>query len=276
MYKITDGKIVVSKEDFHPEHILLCGQIFSYEQKKGEFIVLSRDKKAKIIEKNNSYEVITDSPEFFVKFFDLDRDYSLIKQELGKHKILKNPIEFGYGIRILQNDKFEMLISFIISANNNIKRIQKIINGIKEECGEAIDACSYAFPTREALLKLTEEDFVKLGAGYRAKYLFNVLRQVDEATLDEWADLDTKSLRQKLLGLYGVGPKVADCILLFGYNRQDVFPVDTWIEQMYNEYIDKKEHNRLKIRDNLVQMFGEYSGYAQQYLFYYQRSGKKV
>jgi N-glycosylase/DNA lyase len=131
----------------------------------------------------------------------------------------------------------------------------------------------YSFPTREQLLSLTEEDFSKIGAGYRAKYLYNVLRQVDEKMLKEWDALDTASLRNKLISLSGVGPKVADCILLFGYYRQDVFPVDTWIEQMYNEYIDDKLHDRNKIRNDLVKMFGNLSGYAQQYLFYYQRSG---
>lgn len=274
MYRIEEKKIIVSKEDFDIEHILLCGQIFSYEMKNGNYIAYSTDKKVEIIEKENCYEIITDSPQYFLNFFDMDTDYSEIKDRLKKFKILKKPIEFGGGIRILKNNKFEMLISFIISANNNIKRIQKIINALKEKCGKKIGDF-YAFPTREELLSLTEEDFAKLGAGYRAKYLYNVLRQVDEKTLEEWSILPTKELRNKLISLFGVGPKVADCILLFGYYRQDVFPVDTWIEQMYNEYIDEKEHNRTKIREHLVFMFGELSGYAQQYLFYYQRSADR-
>ena len=133
----------------------------------------------------------------------------------------------------------------------------------------------YAFPTKNQLMELSEKDFLDLGAGYRAKYLFNVVRQVDEKELESWDMLSTKELRSKLIGLSGVGPKVADCIMLFGYNRQDVFPVDTWIEQMYNEFIDPNEHNRNKIREKLIEMFGNLSGYAQQYLFYYQRSGKQ-
>ena len=269
MYKIEDNKIIVSKEDFNIEHILLCGQIFSYEKIEGGYKCFSKDKKAEIFEFENYYEIITNSIEYFVDFFDLETDYTKIKKELLKHKILKKPIDFGFGIRILKNDKFEMLISFIISANNNIKRIQKIINGIKKECGKNMGDY-YAFPTRKELLKLSESDFIRLGAGYRAKYLFNVLRQVDEKTLEIWNQLDTKSLRNNLIDLYGVGPKVADCVLLFGYGRQDVFPVDTWIEKVYNQYFGFS-NSRLEIRKKLVEIFGEYSGYAQQYLFFYQR-----
>jgi len=270
MYKLEKNKIIVSKEDFNIEHILLCGQIFSYEIKENCYKVYSLDKKAEIFEKENCYEIITYNTEYFKKFFDLGTDYSKIKSKLKTYEILQKPVNFGYGIRILRNNKFEVLISFIISANNNIKRIQKIINKIKKECGSETN-----FPTREKLLKLSEDDFVRLGAGYRAKYLYNVLRQIDEKTLEDWDKLDTKNLRNNLIGLYGIGPKVADCILLFGYYRQDVFPVDTWIEQMYNEFIDKNEHNRVKIREDLISLFSDLSGYAQQYLFYYQRSREK-
>lgn len=274
MYSIKGQNIFVSKEDFNIEHILFCGQIFSYKNKTNSYLVQSGSHIAEVFEEKDCYKIITNDTDFFVKFFDLDRDYQKIKKVLSKEKILVEPIKFGYGIRILQNDKFEMLISFIISANNNIKRIQKIINALRERVGRKVGE-HYAFPSREELLSLSEQDFASIGAGYRAKYLYKVLRQVDEKTLENWGNLETKELRQNLLNLAGVGPKVADCILLFGFNKQDVFPVDTWIEQMYNEFINPNEHNRLKIRDDLVSRFGEYAGYAQQYLFYYQRSGKK-
>ncbi len=271
MYQIEGNKIIVSKEDFDIRHILFCGQIFCYEEKKDCFVVFTTDKNAKIFEKENCYEIITDNPDFFIKFFDLTTDYSKIKEKLSSFEIMQKPIGFGQGIRILKNDKFEMLISFIISANNNIKRIQKIINALKVKCGKNMGGY-FAFPTREEMLTLSEAEFAELGTGYRAKYLYNVIRQVDEKELEEWDALSTRELREKLLTLFGVGPKVADCILLFGYYRQDVFPVDTWIAQMFNEFVDKNEHNRNKIREKLVSMFGFLSGYAQQYLFFYQRS----
>ena len=158
------------------------------------------------------------------------------------------------------------MISFIVSQNNNIKRIKNILFKIRENSGRKIDDF-YAFPTREELLKATEEDFAKLGCGYRAKYLYQVIRQVDEKTLVQWSNLPTLELRSRLVGLIGIGPKVADCILLFGYGKGDVFPVDTWIHQMYEKYFDKCD-NRELIRNKLTNMFGNLSGYAQQYLFF--------
>lgn len=263
---------IFDKNDFNPEHILECGQIFSYEKIDNYYVVYSKDKAAKIVENEDGYVIETDDPKYFEVFFDLKTDYSKIKTYLKKFDILKEPIKFGSGIRILRQDLFETLISFIVSANNNIKRIQLIINRIRQKFGTCLGEY-YAFPTREHLLKATEEDFLQMGAGYRAKYLYKVLRQIDEDVLREWQRMPTMQLRQKLISLAGVGPKVADCILLFGFSRGDVFPVDTWIEKMYRKFYTKDEQiTREKIRHNLTQEFGELSGYAQQYLFYFMRA----
>ena len=262
---------IISKDDFNPKHILECGQIFSFEEKEGTFVVLSRDKIAEIVENEEGYLIKTKDVEYFENFFDLKTDYGAIKKRFSKIPILKEPIKFGYGIRILKQDLFETLISFIVSANNNIKRIKLILNRLRENFGTNIGNF-YAFPTHKQLLQATEEDFGRLGAGYRAKYLFNVLRQIDEKTLEEWKNLDTLTLRKKLIGLSGVGPKVADCILLFAFEKSDVFPIDTWMEKMYNKfYKTDKILTREKIRHNLTEEFKNDSGYAQQYLFYYMR-----
>lgn len=272
-YDLRKDKIVIfGKEDFNPEHILECGQVFSFfKDESGNYVVCSKDKCAKIMETSDGFVIETESPEYFEDYFDLKTDYAKIKTDLFQHDIMKKPIEYGYGIRILKQDLFETLISFIVSANNNIKRIKLILNRIKEKYGSEMNGY-YAFPTREQLLRVTEADFAELGAGYRAKYLFEVLRQVDVKTLQEWNELSTKELRKKLVGLMGVGPKVADCVLLFGYGRGDVFPVDTWIEQMYDRFYTHIA-NREKVRENLVAEFGLMSGYAQQYLFFFMRAG---
>ncbi len=271
-YKCGKSSIeIYGKEDFVPSHILECGQIFSYQKNGDIWQVFSQDKMAEIIENDSGFVIKTADPKYFENFFDLKTDYSRIKKQLSKFDILKKPIEFGKGIRILKQNLFEMLFSFIISQNNNIKRIQLILNRICEKFGKNMGGY-YAFPTREELLTATQQDFAALGAGYRDKYLFNVLRQVTESDLEEWKNLDTKTLRQKLIALSGVGPKVADCVLLFGYGRGDVFPVDTWIEKMYNHFYTPLS-NREQIRNNLVKEFGGLSGYAQQYLFYYTRVG---
>ena len=208
-------------------------------------------------------------------YFDLATDYNAIKDDLIKYDIMKKPIEFGGGIRILNQDLFETLISFVISANNNIKRIKMILNRIRQALGERTTDDVWSFPSYEKLKAQTEDFFAGCGAGYRAKYLVKVLSQITPQVLQKWKGLDSASLRNKLISLAGIGPKVADCILLFGYHRGDSFPIDTWMAQMYNQYFDKTD-NREFMRKDLVDKFGALSGYAQQYLFYYTRElGKK-
>lgn len=276
-YRICKDKIeIFDNSEFVIEHILECGQIFSYIKTDDGWWVLSWDKRAKVVVKDGKVQILTDSPQYFEEFFDLKTNYTAIKSQLAKADILKEPIKFGKGIRILKQNLFETLISFVVSANNNIKRIQMILFKMREQLGTNMGDF-YAFPTREQLLAVDEDFFRKIGAGYRAPYLFRVIRQVDEKTLQAWRTLPTNQLRQKLISLAGVGPKVADCVLLFGFGRGDVFPVDTWIEKMYHKfYANSNGLSREQIRENLTNEFGELSGYAQQYLFYFMRSGKPV
>ena len=269
-YKIGKDFIeIVGKEDFNIEHTLECGQVFSYEKKENYF-VYSADKMAEVIENKNGFLIKTNDTTYFENYFDLKTDYAKIKKHLSNYDILREPVRYGYGIRILRQDLFETLISFIVSANNNIKRIKAILFKLRQMCGTKKDGF-YAFPTREQLLRVSEEDLKGIGAGYRAKYIYEVVRQIDDKTLHKWKDLDTPALRKQLMTLMGVGPKVADCIMLFGYGRGDVFPVDTWIHQMYEKYYSECK-NREKIRQNLTKEFGLMSGYAQQYLFYFMRA----
>lgn len=128
-------------------------------------------------------------------------------------------------------------------------------------------------PTKEDLLKASEKDFEELGAGYRAKYLYNAVRQFDRDKFENWRNDTSENLRKNLIQISGVGPKVADCIMLFGYGKQDVFPVDIWMKNMYEKYYHPEE-NRKIIAKNLTDEFGNLSGYAQQYLYYYMISGE--
>lgn len=266
-YEIKENKIIIEgKEDFNPVHILECGQIFAFNGNT----VYSKAERAIINETEQGFEIECSNAKYFEDFFDLKTNYSEIKRKLSNCEIMKEPIKFGYGIRILKNDIFEILISFIISANNNIKRIQLILSRLREKLGER-KGDYYAFPTYEKLLTVDENFFKEIGCGYRASYLYKVLRQIDINEIYEWKNLPTAILRRKLIDLSGIGPKVADCILLFGYGKQDVFPVDTWINQMFNKFY-YEENNRNIIRKKLVEEFGNLSGYAQQYLFFFMRS----
>lgn len=271
-YKIERNKILIlNKEDFCPEHILECGQIFSYIKTNYGYDVFSAQKYAKIIEQSGTITIETNDVEYFINFFDLKTNYKKIKENLiENHNFLNKPITFGKGIRILKQDIFETIISFIVSANNNIKRIKKILFGIREKFGKNMGEY-FAFPTMQELKNASVLDFKNLGAGYRAQYLYKAVRQLEKEDLLSWQNLSTSDLNEKLLSLMGVGQKVADCIMLFAFAKKDVFPVDTWIEKVYCTYFEDC-HNRKHIRHKLTTLFGEASGYAQQYLFYSQRS----
>ena len=271
-YKIIDDKIIITKtSEFCPQHILDCGQIFSYLKTNYGYLVLSANKCAKIYE-GNEIIIQTNDVNYFVNFFDLSNSYTQIKNDLlKKHSYLKNAINFGGGIRILNQDIFETIISFIVSANNNIKRIQKILFAMRKNYGTNMGEF-YAFPTLNQLKNASIQQLKSIGLGYRAEYIYNAVRQLEKEDYVSWKNLSTLDLSKKLISLYGVGPKVADCIMLFAYGKKDVFPVDTWIEKVYCTYFEEC-HNRKKIRQNLTNKFKNLSGYAQQYLFYSQRSG---
>lgn len=216
------------------------------------------------------------------KYFDLDRDYKEIKKELAKvDENLKNSIEYGSGIRILNQDLFETIISFIISANNNIPRIKGIIERICKNYGEEIEfrgKTYYSFPTPEELSKASVQDFRNLGLGFRDVRVYNTTQKIakGEFNIEKLYGLSTEDAANELLTLDGVGPKVCDCILLFSdLKRFDVFPIDVWVRRVMNElYIheeDEKKVNKKDIKKLADEKFGSLEGIAQQYLFYWKR-----
>ncbi|MEG1581992.1 MAG: DNA glycosylase [Clostridia bacterium] len=273
-YELQNNKIIIKdKNKFNCEHTLLCGQIFRFKTTDSGYLCFSKNKRAIINNKDNGYEIITKDIPYFINFFDLDRDYDIINESLECHEVLRDAINFGRGIRIIKNDTFEMIISFIISASNNIPRIKKIIEllclGAGKNMGEY-----YAFPTLEELKLKPLEFFESLHAGYRAKYLFQTVQYLTEDLLQNMKSMSTENAKKELLKLMGVGDKVADCILLFGLSKMNVFPVDTWIEKVYKTQFHGTLKSRKEMRIYFVSLFSELSGYAQQYLFYYKRTGK--
>ena len=215
-------------------------------------------------------------------YFDLNRDYSKIKEELSKiDDNLKTSVEYGKGIRILNQDLWETIISFIISANNNIPRIKGIIERLAKAYGDKIEYEGkdyYTFPTPEQLRNVSIQEFRNLGLGFRDIRLYETTHMIldKEVDLNKLSKMPTKQAREELLRLSGVGPKVADCILLFStLKRFDVFPIDVWVRRVMNElYI--KNADETKVTKNEIQRladekFGALQGLAQQYLFYWKR-----
>ncbi len=275
-YKIFDNKIeVYSREDFNPKHICECGQMFRFfVDSNGNYIVASGSKFAKIVDGGSKYTIYTSDPKYFATYFDLDFDYGKAKRQLSKFKELAEPIKQGGGIRIINGDPTEVIMEFIISANNNIKRIQKIVEKLCE-VGETIKTefgDFKAFPTIKKLASMPQEWYNNLGAGYRASYLKHTADYLANTDIEEIKKLPSDKLYKWLIGLKGVGPKVASCILLFGFGRHEYFPVDTWVEQVYYNHFYEGDKTRKQIQEYFESMFGEYSGLAQQYLFNMERN----
>ena len=182
-------------------------------------------------------------------------------------------IDYGYGIRILKADPLEMIYSFTISQNNNIKRIKQIIERLCE-IGSANNNYKN-FPTQSELFNAPLEFYENLGAGYRAKFLKELSVTLKDTNFEEIKNLSTDEIYNFLINLKGIGPKVASCILLFGFSKTEKFPVDTWIEQVYYNHFSKEKRKRPQIQEYFESEFGSFSGIAQQYLFFFEREKNK-
>lgn len=271
--QVLDNEILVlDATSFDPKQTLESGQMFRFVQKDDTFLLFSGGEHAKISRIGaKNWKIECKNPNFFVNYFDFNTNYDIVKEELKKFDACSDAVNYGWGIRILKQPIFETLVCFIISANNNIKRIKNSVEKICERFGSKTEF-GYAFPTLEQLLKASEDDFVNAGLGYRASYMVKTLKMLDDGfPLDKIQDMETEVARQKLMTLFGVGQKVADCVLLFGAGKKDVFPVDTWIAKVWKDKFNGTEQNRKKISEKLVELFGQNSGICQQYLFYHKR-----
>ncbi len=273
---------------FELEHIFECGQCFRWNrQQDGSYIGVFRNNVLNV--KIDGNFIIfqgmceNDIEETVIDYFDLKRDYENIKKSLSQiDEPLKISIEYGSGIRLLNQDLWETIISFIISANNNIPRIKGIIERLSKQYGKPIKwngNTYYTFPTTEELSKASVEDLKKLGLGFRDKRVYETTKMIlnNDVDLNKLSkESKTEVIRDTLLILPGVGPKVADCIMLFSTLKcLDVFPVDVWVRRVMNElYFKLPDENKLKraqIEKLASEKYGNLAGIAQQYLFYWKR-----
>lgn len=271
--KYSDKIVITHPYDFDVIQTLNCGQIFRFVIDGNSAKVYSMDKFAYITWDSEKIEIHTDDVEYFYNFFDLDRDYSKIKDELRKDEFLKSAVDYGSGIRIINNDAYEIIISFIISANNNIKRIKNSIEYLCQHFGKYMGNY-YAFPTLNELKKVTIQQFKQAGLGYRAEQMYMTVQRLVDVDIENLKSEEKDQQFKFLLSLKGVGEKVANCIMLFGLGVKDVFPVDTWINKVYNDLTHTNTTDRKKITQELTARYKDLSGYAQQYFFYYYRDNK--
>ncbi len=286
---LTDKKntIIENIEDFDLAQTLECGQCFRfYKQAENEYVVVAyknllhiKQEKNKLIFYNCNEDTVR---KLWIPYFDLERNYSEIKEYLlKKDNKLESAINEKYGVRILNQEFHEMLISFIISQNKQISHIKQLVMKISEKYGEYLGSINnvdyYSFPDIVQLEKITEEDFREMKTGFRAPYLRDAVCKLADGSIskDGMKKLSEFETQKKLMEIKGVGEKVANCVMLFSLGFRDAFPIDVWIKRiMENLYFEGKDTQKEMIQDFATNLYGEYGGYAQQYLFCYGRENK--
>ena len=280
--------VIKNQDSFELEDIFECGQCFRWNKEEDSSytgVIKNGVINVKMLGNKIIFKGICDKEikDIVEDYFDLTRDYSKIKKQLSEiDTYMKTSVEYGKGIRILNQDLWETIISFIISANNNIPRIKGIIERLSAKYGKEIEWNGkkyYTFPTPEELKEVSVEDYRKLGLGFRDIRLYETTKMILENKVDLQKlreNPDTKEVREQLLTLSGVGPKVADCILLFSdLKRFEVFPIDVWVRRVMNDLYIKEEDetkvSKVKIEKIANEKFGNLAGLAQQYLFYWRR-----
>ncbi len=266
--------IIEKPENFDIEQIFDCGQCFRFNKhpdKENTYCGVAYSRYLEVTQQGDKLLLNTDKDTFdkvWYNFFDMDTDYGKIILGFEDDEVLFNAAKFSSGIRILRQEPWEALCSFIISQNNNIPRIKGIIEnmsrmyGEKIECSDGIDR--FAFPTATALYEAGEEKLFELKTGFRAKYIYDCSRRIVEGNLmlDSIENMPLEECLAILQTVKGVGPKVASCALLFGFAKHEAFPIDVWVKKILTKYYNEKTSPHFSSR---------YAGIAQQYLFYHER-----
>ena len=276
-YVERNGEVeIIGVSDFDLVRIFECGQCFRWTQdESGVYTGVAMGRVVRVRTESQGGQqrifisgTVNDFEKIWRDYFDIDRDYAKIRKQLALDDFMQKATEFGAGIRILRQDKWEALCSFIISQNNNIPRIRGIVEALCAEFGDEIEFeghIYHTFPSAEKLATLSADKLAKIRCGYRAEYIIRAAKDVvsGKVNLETLAELSPHDARKELKKLHGVGDKVADCAVLFGLNILDAFPVDVWMERAITRHYGS---------DFDPKIFSPYAGIAQQYIFYYMRS----
>lgn len=285
--KITEDKndILVFEDLFNLTHTFDCGQCFRWKKTdENTYIGVAFGKVLKISAMpDGSFRFFNTTKQDFYdiwhNYFDFGCDYSEIQKHLSEDEVVKDAIKTGYGIRILRQDIFEIILSFIISANNNIPRIKLIIERFCENFGKKINSdygTFYSFPTPCDLEHITKEDLAPIKAGFRDKYLIDAIKKINSGEVDllKLKTASYEDAKTELLKINGIGEKVANCCLLFGLYKHESFPVDVWVKRIMSHYYFNSQDPDCDLHSFAKEKFGIYCGFAQQYLFYHAREIK--
>lgn len=263
--------LVIQCPGFALKDTLECGQCFRWDQQEdGSFLGIAGNRLLRIRQQEDALYVYgcesADWEGVWADYFDFREDYTRFQKALSFDPVCCEAMKLAGGIHILRQDPWETLCSFIISQNNNIPRIKGIISRLCALLGDPLTEGCYSFPGPERLAALSVEDLAPLRAGFRAKYLLDAAQKVADGTVDFDA-VRAASLEegeQLLRQIHGVGPKVAQCVLLFGFHKMDAFPVDVWMKKVLSQFYP----------DGFPAAAKPYGGIAQQYLFHYARLTK--
>ncbi len=268
-------------EHFNLTHTFDCGQCFRWAKNEdGSYSGIAYGKAVRMELCEDCLTIyntsLADVEDIWLNYLDLKRDYKEIKALYTNDVYVSKAMEFGYGIHILNQDVFECIISFIISSQNQIPRIKKIVSKLCEMYGKPCtlgEETHYAFPSLSDLKGITQKDLEPLKAGYRAAYIVDAVNKLSSGEVDMTSlkDMPYHDAKKELMKIKGIGPKVADCILLFSLGKSEAFPVDVWVQRtMRTLYLGEEATNKeIELRAN--ELFGRYAGFIQQYLFYYAR-----
>ena len=285
-YEIKNGTLAVRGIDrIDIERSCACGQSFRWKKDGDGFVAPALGRVVRVCQNDcdiSIYPCKKGEEKDWLAYFDLDRDYAAIEKRLSVDEQLSMCIGSASGIRVFAQEPFETLITFIISANNNIGRIAGIVERLCALCGEKAELDGkeyYLFPKPESIAALEESELVRIGSGYRAPYIKKSAAIIAGGyQLEKLRDMPLDIARKELLKFPGVGPKVADCVLLFGLGHTDAFPVDVWIGRAMSEIYFDGESPKKKQLEAAIRALGSESGIVQQYIFHYARQtalGKK-
>lgn len=275
---------IIGMKDFDPVHTFECGQCFRWiREQDGSYTGVVGNRVGNIKYEDGCLTIgncdIKDFEGIWFDYLDLGRDYSAIKKKLVKDEVMEKAVAFGHGIRLLRQDLWETLVSFIISANNRIPMIMKVVAAISRIYGDELVSGGkryYMFPDAGKLKCTCLDELEVCRGGFRCKYILNTARLVTEGVvnLNRLEGLETDEARELLKKLPGVGSKVADCTLLYSGIKYDVFPTDVWVKRVMEELYMKREASLKEIQDFARGYFEGLAGFAQQYLFYYARENR--